>query len=386
MAFYTTKSSSRRGAAVTMSEKNRIIGMLEQSGVTVNGPEPWDPQIVNEALWDRVYAHGSLGLGEAYMDRWWECADLAEFFTRVIGADLGFKIRVTPNVVWQNLQARYRNMQTIRKSKRVARMHYNETDAYAATLDKRMTGSCAYWKDVDNLDDAQEAKLDLVCRKLGLLTGDRLLDIGSGWGALMGFAAEKYGVEAVGVTVSPDQAAYATERYKGLPVEFLVKDYREFDGKVDHIASMGMFEHVGYKNHRAYFELARKSLKDGGLFLLHTIGLPYSSTSIDTFLEKYIFPGGVIPSIAQIGTAIDGLFDVVDLHNIGPHYDPTLIAWCENFHAKWPRPNTEEEYRFYRMWEYYLLCCAGGFRSRALQVWQLVLSPKGVPEGYQFVR
>ena len=366
-----------------MNQKAMVEGLLEQAGVKVDGSNPWDPQIRNEDIWNRLFAQGSLGLGEAYMDGWWDCEDLAEFFNRVVGANIENKIRVTPNLVWQILQARLLNMQTISRSKRVAKMHYSETDAYMATLDKRMTGSCGYWTaGVTNVDEAQEAKLDMVCRKVGLKAGDRVWDIGCGWGAFMGFAAEKYGADCVGVTVSPDQASYGRERYKGVPVEFQVKDYREFDGKVDHVVSMGMFEHVGYKNYRTYFEVARRAIKDDGLFMLHTIGSPNSTQTIDPWIEKYIFPGGVLPSIKQIGAAIEGLFVVIDLHNIGPHYDKTLVAWYENFKKNWPQPQTDEQWRFYRMWKYYLLCCAGGFRSRAIQVWQFVLSPKGVPEGY----
>jgi cyclopropane-fatty-acyl-phospholipid synthase len=202
----------------------------------------------------------------------------------------------------------------------------------------------------------------------------------------MGFAAEKYGARCVGVTVSPDQAAYGRERYKDLPIEFQVKDYREFDGKTDHIVSMGMFEHVGYRNFRTYFEKARQVIKDDGLFMLHTIGQHYTSQTIEPWIEKYIFPGGVIPSMAQIGKAIDGLWTVVDTHNIGPHYDKTLCAWNENFERNWTKRNTPEGERFYRMWQYYLLCCAGGFRAKVLQVWQFVLSPHGVPDGYKFAR
>lgn len=369
-----------------MDEKAKITGMLADAGVTINGSDPWDPQIVNDNLWNRVFARGSLGLGEAYMDGWWECDDLAEFFNRVVRADLPSRIRVTPNLVWQLVQARILNMQTLGRAKRVAKMHYNETDAYKATLDSRLTGSCGYWDKATTLDEAQEAKLDLVCRKVGLKKGDRVFDIGCGWGAFMGFAAEKYGAECVGVTISPDQAAYGRERYKDLPVEFQVKDYREFDGKVDHIVSMGMFEHVGYKNYRTYFEVARRALDGDGLFMLHTIGSRDSATTIDPWIEKYIFPGGVLPSLAQIGKAIEGLFDVIDLHNIGPHYDKTLMAWYDKFHANWPRPNTPEENRFYRMWKYYLLCCAGGFRARQIHVWQFVLSTNGVPVGYQTAR
>ncbi|MET3898391.1 cyclopropane-fatty-acyl-phospholipid synthase [Devosia sp. UYZn731] len=366
-----------------MTQKSTIVALLADAGVVVNGSDPWDMQVHDERLWNRFLAEGTLGLGEAYMDGWWDCADVAEFFNRVISKTVDRNFKPSMNLIWQTVQARLFNMQTITRSRRVAAMHYNETDAYRASLDDRMTGSCGYWPEgVVNVNQAQEAKLDMVCRKIGVKPGQKVWDIGCGWGAFMGFAAEKYGADCVGVTVSPDQAAYGRERYKDMKVEFQIKDYREFTGKVDHVVSMGMFEHVGYKNYRAYFEAARRAISDDGLFMMHTVGSAHTTSTIDPWLEKYIFPGGVIPSIAQIGTAIDGLFATVDVHNIGPHYDNTLMAWSQNFAAKWPKDRDAQGERFYRMWQYYLLCCAGGFRSRALQVWQFVLSPKGVPEGY----
>jgi len=366
-----------------MSQEAQLTSLLAQAGITVNGPNPWDPQINNPNLWNRIFAQGSLGLGEGYMDGWWDVEDMAEFFNLVLRANLENKLRITPNLIWQHLQARVLNMQTLSRSQRVAKMHYNETDAYKASLDARMTGSCGYWPEgVTNVDQAQEAKLDMVCRKVGLKPGQTVFDIGCGWGAFMGFAAERYGARCVGVTVSPEQAEYGRARYKDLPVEFQVKDYREFDGKVDHVVSMGMFEHVGHKNYRTYFEVARRAIADDGLFMLHTIGSPDSKETIDPWLEKYIFPGGVLPSITQIGKAIENLFVMIDLHNIGPHYDKTLVAWYENFDRNWKKQRNPEEERFYRMWKYYLLCCAGAFRSRAIQVWQFVLSTNGVPDGY----
>jgi len=366
-----------------VTQEAYLTPLLAEVGIEIDGPNSWDPQIRDKSFWTRLYAEGSVGLGEAYMDGMWECADLAEFFSRIVRAGLQDRLRITPNLVWQHLQARVLNMQTKARAKRVAAMHYNETAAYKASLDARMTGSCGYWPEgVANVDQAQEAKLDMVCRKVGLKKGDRVLDIGCGWGAFMGFAAEKYGASCVGVTVSPEQVEYANERYKGLDCDFRVLDYRDFDEKVDHIVSMGMFEHVGYRNYRTYFETARRAIREDGLFMLHTIGSPDSKTTIDPWIEKYIFPGGVLPSIAQVGRSIEGLFTLIDLHNIGPHYDNTLCAWNENFQRNWPAPKTDEERRFKRMWEYYLLCCAGGFRGRAIQVWQFVLSPHGVPEGY----
>jgi cyclopropane-fatty-acyl-phospholipid synthase len=367
-----------------MGATPQIEALLKRADIIINGSRAWDPQVNNDKeFWRRLYAEGSLGLGEAYMDGLWDVADMAELFNRILSSDVASGLKPTASLIWQMLQAQLFNMQDIARSKRVAKMHYSETEAYRASLDKRMTGSCGYWPDgVTNVDEAQEAKLDLVCRKIGLQPGQTVWDIGCGWGAFMGFAAEKYGARCVGVTVSPDQATYGRDRYKHLPVEFQVKDYREFGGQTDHIVSMGMFEHVGHKNYRTYFETARRVIKDDGLFMLHTIGQQYSTHTIEPWLEKYIFPGGVIPSMAQIGKAIDGLWTVIDVHNIGPHYDKTLMAWYDNFERNWKKDRTPEEERFFRLWKYYLLSCAGGFRAKLLQVWQFVLSTRGVPDGY----
>ena len=367
-----------------MSAMAQMEAYLKDADIVLNGSRPWDPQIHDpRTFWARLFGRGTLGLGESYMDGVWDVADMAEFFNKVLRSRVPEGLKLTPNVVSQVLKARLFNMQDIARSRRVAAMHYNQTEAYRASLDHRMTGSCGYWPEgVNDLDAAQDAKLDLVCRKIGLRPGQTVWDIGCGWGAFMGFAAEKYGANCVGVTVSPDQAAYGRDRYKGLPIEFQVKDYREFAGRTDHVVSMGMFEHVGWRNYRTYFETARRVISDDGLFMLHTIGSQSTTHTIEAWLEKYIFPGGVIPSMAQIGKAIDGLFAVIDVHNIGPHYDRTLCAWYANFERNWKQDRTAEEERFFRMWKYYLLSCAGGFRSRALQVWQFVLATRGVPEGY----
>jgi cyclopropane-fatty-acyl-phospholipid synthase len=255
-------------------------------------------------------------------------------------------------------------------------------------LDPLMAYSCAYWRNAGTLAAAQVAKLELICRKLGLQPGMRVLDIGCGWGSFMGYAAEHHGVQCIGVTVSKEQARYAQERYAGLPLEFRLQDYRELDehtlgGRVDRIVSVGMFEHVGHKNHRQYMEVAERCLGDDGLFLLHTIGKNERDSTPDRWIDKHIFPNGETPSIGQIGDAIDGLFIAEDVHNFGADYDRTLMAWHANFEAAWPRFAHELGETFHRKWRYYLLSCAGAFRARELQLWQWVLSRNGVSGGYR---
>ena len=245
-----------------------------------------------------------------------------------------------------------------------------------------------------NLDEAQEAKLDLVCRKIGLKKSDRVLDIGCGWGSFLKFASETYGAKGTGVTVSKNQVALAKEVCQGLPIEILLQDYRDVKGSFDHIVSLGMFEHVGVKNYRTYMQKAHDLLKDGGLFLLHTIGVSQPLEFVDPWVEKYIFPNSILPAPVEVSKAMEGLFTIEDWHNFGADYDKTLMAWFENFDAAWPQLSAKysdpsiplRASKFYRMWKYYLLSFAGSFRARNLQLWQIVLSKRGVPGGYKSVR
>lgn len=369
--------------------KRAVEDLLDRSGsgIVLDGPNPWDPQVHNEGLYARIIAHGTLGLGEAYMDGWWDCDALDQLFERALSVKAAGHLRPSLDALLLRLSAWLRNRQHKRRVWRAAEVHYNlGDDIFEATFDSRLTGSCAYWRNAAYLDGAQEAKLDLICRKIGLRPGQRVLDIGCGWGAFMGYAAEKYGAECVGITVSSDQVDYASRRYGHLPVEFRLQDYRDFDGRVDHVVSMGMFEHVGEKNYRTYFKAARRAIRDAGLFLLHTITANIRERTIDPWLDKYIFPNGVIPTPGQVARAVEGLFVIEDVHNFGPDYDKTLMAWNGKFQSN--RVSLVRKYgeRFCRMWQYYLLCCAAGFRSRTISVCQFMLSPRGVPGGYETVR
>lgn len=363
--------------------------LLGEIDVKIDGPNSWDIQVHDTRLYDRLVAGGSLAFGESYMAGAWDCRALDELFYRVVDARLDRKVPRNIGTVLLNLNARVRNLQDPNKVWRAADVHYDlPVKIFEATFDSRLTGSCGYWATANDLDAAQDAKLDLICRKLGLQSarGKRVLDIGCGWGAFMGFAAQRYGVNCVGVTVSKEQVKYASERYKRLPVDFRLQDYREFDEPVDYIASMGMFEHVGPKNYRTYFERARHCLKEDGLFVLHTIWANDPAVHIDPWLDKYIFPNGVLPTLDQITKAAEGLFVVEDVHNFGAYYDRTLMAWNEKFQSHRPMLEVDLGKSFCRMWEYYLLCCAGGFRSRGISVGQLVLSPRGVRGVYHAER
>jgi cyclopropane-fatty-acyl-phospholipid synthase len=356
---------------------------LESADVRLNGQRPFDMKLHGTGALSQALARGSLGLGEAYMDGLWDCDQLDEFFNRILSARIDERVKPVSMIV-PALKAKLFNLQTLTRAFQVGQVHYDlGNDFYEAMLDRRMTYTCGYWRDATTLDAAQEAKLDLICRKLGLKPGMRMLDIGSGWGSLLGFAAEHYGVTGVGVTISREQAAYCNERYAHLPVEFRLQDYRDVTDTFDRIASVGMFEHVGHKNHRDYMRVAARCLKEDGLFLLHTIGKNRTETAPDPWNDRYIFPNGDLPSISQISEAAAPFFIVEDLHNFGADYDRTLMAWHANFEAAWPEFRDRYGERFYRMWRYYLLSCAGAFRARTLQLWQFVLSKEGVPGGYQ---
>lgn len=376
----TTTTTATTGQSSVYQTMARL---LAQADVMVGGTRPFDIQFHDPKVPDRVFAMGSLGLGESYMDGQWEAEQLDEFFVRVLRARLDRHVQPL-RLAFHAMHARLFNHQSVRRAWKVGEAHYDlGNEFYEAMLDSRMTYTCGYWENAKTLEQAQEAKLDLICRKLQLQPGMRLLDIGCGWGSLMGYAAEHYGVTCVGVTISKEQTAWAKQRYAGLPLEFRLQDYRTVDERFDRIASIGMFEHVGRKNHRTFMEMAHRCLADDGLFLLHTIGKNERSPATDPWIDKYIFPNGDLPSIGQIGDAIDDLFVAEDLHNFSADYDKTLMAWHTNFELAWPRFKDQLGERFYRMWRYYLLSCAGAFRARDMQLWQWVFSKEGVQGVYK---
>jgi cyclopropane-fatty-acyl-phospholipid synthase len=381
-AFTNESSQPKKAPDQASSLYRTAVALFAKAGIRLNGDSPWDVRLHDENVLKRTFAEANMGLGETYMDGSWDCEHLDEFFYRLLRAKIDAEVQPLP-VKLHALRAKFLNLQNRRRAWQVGEEHYDlGNDFYAAMLDPRMTYTCGYWKTATTLAEAQEAKLDLICQKLQLKPGMRVLDIGCGWGSFMRFAAERYQVSCVGVTISQEQAQWAQERNPGLPVEFRLQDYRDVNEKFDRIVSVGMFEHVGRKNYRTYMEVAHRCLADDGLFLLHTIGKNARRTTPDPWVDKYIFPNGDLPSIGQIGDAMDGLFVTEDLHNFGADYDKTLMAWHQNFERAWPQFAEKLGQRFYRMWRYYLLSCAGAFRARDIQLWQWVLSKSGVPGGY----
>lgn len=365
--------------------------LLQSAGIAINGAQPWDVQIHNEQTYERVLREGTLGLGESYVEGWWDCQQLDTFFLRVIKADLENEVNsnraAVLKLILKNFWAKIINLQTKNRTHTLSEKHYDlGNQLFQYMLDEKMNYTCGYWKNAQNLGEAQLAKIDLVCQKLMLKPGMSLLDIGCGFGAFAKYAAEKYGVKVTGITLSREQCQFAIKNCEGLPIEIRLQDYRDVNEKFDRIASIGMFEAVGHLNFRTYMQMIHRCLSDDGLFVLHTMGANKTGVRGDGWLAKHIFPNGMSPSIKQIGASTEGLLVMEDWHNFGADYDKTLLAWHKNFNDHWHELKKDYDQSFFRMWNYYLLSCAGGFRAREMQLWQIVFSKKGILGGYQAPR
>jgi cyclopropane-fatty-acyl-phospholipid synthase len=361
--------------------------LLALAEIKINGSNPWDIIVHNDKFYEVVLSRANFGLGESYMDGWWDCEMPDEFFARLIRAQIPGKIKKNSYLISQVLLARMMNRQSRKRAFQVGERHYDlGNELFINMLDKHLVYSCAYWQNARTVDDAQENKLELICRKLNLQAGMKVLDIGCGWGGFAKYAAERYQAKVVGITVSKEQVELAQTLCAGLPIEIRLQDYRDVNEKFDRIVSVGMIEHVGYKNYRSYMEVARRCMENDGLFLLHTIGGNRSVKSVDPWMNRYIFPNGMLPSIKQLGQAIEGLFVMEDWHNFSADYDKTLMAWHGNLEKNWDELSSKYDEKFHRMWRYYLLSCAGSFRARSNQLWQIVLSPSGVTGGYESIR
>ncbi len=361
----------------------KVAEIFALAGIEIGGSRPWDLQVYDQRFYQRLLSGGSMASGESYMDGWWDAEALDELCTRIHAANLVANVGDWKTILL-GLKGRIFNRQTKSSAPEVAHEHYDlGNDIYTSMLDPWMQYTCGYWKDATTLDQAQENKLDLICRKIKLEPGMTVLELGGGFGGLARFMASEYGCPVVSYNISAEQVAYGREWCKDLPVRFEQRDYRDAiheAGTFDRVVSVGLCEHIGLKNYPMFFELALQKLKRSGLFLLHTIGGNASYTCTDAWMNKYIFPNGMLPSVSQLGKALEGRFVVEDWHNFGPDYDKTLMAWWQNFDRAWPTLQEKYGERFYRMWKYYLMGCAGGFRARKLQLWQIVLSKGDIPQ------
>jgi cyclopropane-fatty-acyl-phospholipid synthase len=349
--------------------------LLSETGVRINGPGRWDIQVRDDRFYSRVLKDGSRGLGESYMEGWWDCHRIDEFICRLLKGNLEKKIRGNLRTLLFYLSARIFNLQSPARAGIIARRHYDiGNDLFSSFLDPYNQYSCGYFQGTEDLTESQQKKLDLICRKIHLQRGDHVLDIGCGWGGFARYAAEHYGCTVTAVNISEEQIRFAREYCKDLPVTILREDYRQIRGSFDKIVSIGMFEHVGQKNYKAFMEVVDRCLKEKGIFLLHTIGSNVSRVNRDPWINRYIFPNGMLPSITQISRVVEELFVIEDVHNLAPHYKKTLMLWNDRFQDAWSGLSERYDRIFKRMWEYYFLSCAGAFCARHIQVWQIVMT------------
>lgn len=365
-----------------MSLQSKAQEILKLADVVINGTRDWDIKVHNPKVYSRVFAQGNLGLGESYMEGWWDCDRLDILFDKLVSAKLG-KVINPISLIFPLVKSKLINLQTTTRSKLVAEKHYDiGNDLYENMLDKYMQYSCGYWKDASTLEAAQTAKLDLICRKLMLKPGMTVLDIGCGWGGFAKYASEKYKVEVTGITISKEQASYAEKFCKGYPVKIIYSDYRDFVGDFDRVLSIGMFEHVGLKNYKTYMNKTSSLLRDDGISLLHTIGFHKSLKFGEPWYTKYIFPNSFLPSLKQICEAAEGHFKIQDVQNFSSYYDLTMMSWFENFNNSWPEIKKDYDEKFYRMWKYYLLSTAGIWRAGNLNLWQIVITKNEFKQVY----
>jgi cyclopropane-fatty-acyl-phospholipid synthase len=358
-----------------------LAAIAQAADVRFNGDRPWDLQVHNPRLYGRLLRHGSLALGNGYVRGDWDCQQLDELICRLLRSDGNRPLTLRSRLIdlGRILRDQLTNPQGLHRAFAVGRRHYDiDPRVYAAMLDPQMVYSCGYWRQANSLSEAQDHKLRLICEKLQLRPGMRLLDVGCGWGSLAAYACRHYGVEVVGITVSAQQARWIAEHLAHLPIRVELCDYRELPardpGPFDRIASVGMFEHVGRRNDAAFFRTLQHLLHPDGLVLLHTIGTARSTPRTDPWIDRYIFPGGRLPSACQLSRGFEPQFLIEDWENFGADYDRTLLAWWQNFEEAWPALERDSRPEFFRFWRYYLLSCAGFFRSRQGQLWQVVLS------------
>ena len=361
--------------------------LLEHTDIRINGNNRWDIQVHDNRFYKRAVGEAELGIGESYMDGWWDCDEIDTLICKLLRSGLQDAVKRNWSILWPIALAAIFNRQNKRRAQKDVGGHYSlGNDLFQKMLDPLMLYTCGYWNNAASLEQAQINKLELICRKLELKPGMRVLDIGCGWGGFGKYAAQNHGVSVVGVTVSKEQMALGQELCQGLPVEFLLSDFRQLNERFDRVVAIGMIEHIGYKNYRTFMKVVHRCLDDDGLFLLHTIGEIRSVTVTDPWTEKYIFPGSMLPSTKQLGQATENLFVMEDWHNFGADYDKTLMAWYANFERSWDSIKRNYDDRFFRMWKYFLLSTAGSFRARRNQLWQIVFSKRGVIGGYQSYR
>lgn len=352
--------------------------LLSSADIRIDGERPWDIRVRDRRAFIHALCLGSLGFGDGYVAGWWTCDDLEEMAFRLARARLEERVAERlPRALATRLLATLLNQQTPLGSLQVARRHYDlGNDLFLAFLGARKNYSCGYFDETHDLDVAQTQKLELLCRKLRLAPGERLLDIGGGWGEFARYAAQHHGVRVTSINISDEQLRFAREYCRGLDVELVRCDYRDMAGRFDKVAAIAMFTHVGYRNYRAFFHKVHELLDPDGVFVMEGIWGSVATKTLDAWMEKHIFPRSQLPSAAQTFSASEGLFSVEHLHNFGHAYAKTLRAWKQNLERAWPSLRARYDDAVLRVFQYYFQMCAGYFRARAVHNWQLVYTKR----------
>ncbi len=377
----------------------KLFSLIDAGDLTVINPDgesfqfgtpgssvPLCLKIYNPETYDRIFAFGTLGFCEAYMDGWWDEANdnLVELIGLLYRSRVYVKARdrVTLGLFFKIITQRLRTVPTrIQNSRKNVQYHYDlGNEFYQRFLDPTLTYSCGYQlRETDSLEQMQLQKYELTCRKLALKPGETLVDIGCGWGGMLIYAAEKYGISGTGITLSDEQAKLARQRIaeRGLSdrIQIEIIDYRELQGQYDKFVSIGMFEHVGKDNFSTFMEKAKELLKPNGIGVLHSI-VTQSNERNGAWVDKYIFPGGYAPQLHELTQALwAAKLPIAHCENLKPHYAETMKRWAANFTANWDEIQALDEKfgdRFFRMWYLYLQSFEASFRYGGLHVYQLL--------------
>ncbi|MBH8577586.1 class I SAM-dependent methyltransferase [Nostocaceae cyanobacterium CENA369] len=376
-----------------------LFSLIETGNLTVTNPEgkvfhfgkadseePLHLNIHNDNTYNRILTFGTLGFCEAYMDGWWdeENNNLVELIGLLYRSNVSSKARnqVTIALAFKIITQRLRTLPIlIQNSRKNVQHHYDlGNDFYQNFLDSTMTYSCGYrLREADSLEQMQLQKYELICQKLALQPGESLIDIGCGWGGMLIYAAEHYGISGTGITLSVEQAKLAQEQieYRGLGdrIKIIIADYREVQGQFNKFVSIGMFEHVGKGNFATFMQKASRLLTANGVGLLHTI-VTQSNERNGAWVDKYIFPGGYAPQLHELTQELwAAKLSVAHCENLKPHYAETLKRWANNFvsnRAKIASLNQTYDERFLRMWYLYLQSFEASFRYGGLHVYQIL--------------
>jgi len=367
--------------------KKIVTNLFSQAGIKLDGSNPWDIQLNNDRFYTSTL-RGSLGFGESYMKGDWDVDSMDALFRRIIRMNITESPLVLFNRLFLDIKSRLTNLQTRIGSLAIAETHYDlDHRLYELFLGPYNQYTCCFFNKAKTLEEAEVEKLEMICDKLDLREGDRVLDIGCGWGGFAKYAAETRGCRVTGISISKEQIAYSRRYTEGLPVDIINCDYRDLPERIDasyfdKAVIIGMIEHVGYKNYRKLVNIVHRLIKDDGMFLLHTIGNSRRTTIVDPWIEKYIFRNSMAPAMSQLANAFEGLFVVQDWENYGHYYAPTLAAWQHNFETNWRQIEAiETEHRFdekfRRMFNYYFLSCKAGFETDHINLWHIVMSKEG---------